>query len=512
MSVKLGVVRGAISLGSARVLINILNAASIMVLARLLTPTDFGIIAIATSLLSVTMSLTEASFPAALVQRPKLTREYIDTVWSMSLLRAGAIFGLFAILARPLATAYGDSRLVSVLIVTGVTGAFMDFSNPLITRATREMRFGPTMLFQISQKLVGVALALGLALLFRSFWAIIIGNAVGAITASLLSYALFPYRPRFTLAHAREIWGFSGWMFINQLCETLNWRFDQLVIGLTVPTAAMGRYAVADSLAVIPSREISVPLREALFVGMAAVNRDVTRLRQSYLRAQSTIEMLTAPAAVGLALAAEPAVRVMLGDKWLDCVLFVQILSISYAMDAFVSVARPLAMAMGQTKYQFLRQLFALGFRIPLILVGLFTGGLVGAAIGRTVSGLINFLISLLIARKLVDLSIREQLRSHVVTLVGLLVMSGAVLACDAVIRPLFPDDPLLTLLLLGSFGAIAYSACLVGLWLGAGRPDGAVSEVFALFARFDLLSRARTWLGRPASTLQESIVSPPAP
>jgi O-antigen/teichoic acid export membrane protein len=152
------------------------------------------------------------------------------------------------------------------------------FFNPHMNLATKDMRFGPLTIFQICQKAAGLVVAIILAFVFRSYWAIIIGNLVGAASASLLSYLLIPYRPRFTLQYWREFLDFSGWMFFSQLCETINWRFDQLAIGLMLPTGQVGTYAMADSLAVIPSRETIQPLREALFPGLAAMNGDRDRV------------------------------------------------------------------------------------------------------------------------------------------------------------------------------------------------------------------------------------------
>src|SRR5579862_9396130 len=102
MSTRLGVINGVLSIGGARVFINLLNAGSILLLARLLTPSDFGIVAIATSMVSVAMSFTEMSFQPALVQIPELSREHVDTVWTASLIRAALMISGFALMAWPL--------------------------------------------------------------------------------------------------------------------------------------------------------------------------------------------------------------------------------------------------------------------------------------------------------------------------------------------------------------------------------------------------------------------------
>lgn len=484
MSLRQSVIHGAVWLGSARMVMSLLNAVGIVVLARILTPDDFGIVAITMAVVTVIVAITEAAFHQALVQCREPTQAHVDTVWTMSLLRAGLILAVIWAAAWPLSEAYGDARLASVFLVAGVTGAFMEFYNPLLTLATRELRFRPLATFQIGQKAAGLGLAIAFALVFGNFWGIILGNAVGTLVASLASYLILPYRPTFTLSRVREIWGFSGWMFLNQLCETLNWRVDQLAIGLTVTKAEMGFYSVADNFAAIPSRELAFPLRNALFPGLSRVASQPAKLRKAFLEAQAGTALLTAPVAIGLALLAKPAVDLLLGVRWAMAVPLLQLLAVTYAFDTFITVVRPLGMAMGETKYLFLRQLAALFVRIPLILGGLILGGLVGAAAGRALSSLVNCLISFLLAKRLVSVSVWAQIRSHGLTLVGLLAMTAAVLAVEAALPPAIADRPLLLLLGLVPVGALAYGGSVLALWGLLGRRDGAVAELLGIAAQ----------------------------
>ncbi len=484
MSLRGGVLRGAVSLGTARILMSLLNMAGIVLLARIISPDDFGIIAIAMAVVSVIVAATEAALPQALVQCRDPTRDHIDTVWTMSCIRAGIVFMVIASAAWPLALAYGDERLAGVFLLAGATGAFMEFYNPLLTLATRELHFRPLILFQIGQKAVGLGLAIGLALAMENFWGIIIGNALGAILASLASYLIIPYRPAFTLSRMSEIWGFSGWMFLNQLCETVNWRFDQLAIGFAVTRAELGYYSVADNIAVIPSRELSFPLRNALFPGLSQIAEQRGKLRDAFLEAQSGIAMVTAPAAIGLALLARPMVELLLGAPWLVAVPLLQLLAITYAFDTFITVVRPLGMAMGETRLLFLRQLAALFVRIPLILGGLALGGLIGAAAGRALGSMINCLISFIVAKRLVSVDVWEQIRAHGKTILSLLVMSAAIRSSQAALPPEFTEQPLLQILILAPVGVLSYGGAVLACWGLSGRRTGPVTVILETAAR----------------------------
>lgn len=477
---KISVVRGALSLGTARIAINILNAASILVLARLLTPDDFGIVAIATALLSVVMSLTEMSLEHALIQRQELTRGHIDTVWTMALIRSVLIVVAFAVLAWPISVIFSDTRLMPVVIVASFGGVLMSFYNPRVWLATKEMRFGPLLTVQLAQKALGLTLAVVLAILFGSYWAIIIGTAVGAAFASAISYLILPYKPRFTMEYARDIWGFSSWMFFGQFFETLNWRFDQLFLGLVLPKAMLGIYSVSDNLAAMPTRETAAPLRQALFPGMSVINEDPERLRGSYLKAQSAIGLLTLPAGIGLALVAAPAVDVILGENWGQAVPFVQLLSLSYACSTLNIGMQPMAMAMGETKLLFWRRLVGLALRIPAVVIGFGIGGLFGAAVGRLISSIIGCFIDFECAQKLSGITILTQTKSHLPTISAAGIMASFVLCVDLFFQ-LSALDSVVRLVLLALIGGLIYCISVVAIWLAMGRPNGAFSEISSI-------------------------------
>ena len=484
MSLRLGVMRGALSLASGNMAANVLAAAALLILARLLTPEDFGIVAIATAILSVVQSCTELSLNNALIQKEKVDRSHIDTAWTMAVIRSLAICAIFALAAWPLALVYDNDELVLVFLVSGLGGAIMGLQNPKIWLQTKQMSFGPLVTAQFLRRALGLILAVVLALILRSYWAIILGTFIGALASTVISYFLVPYRPRPSLVHVREIWSFSGWMFLSQIFETLNWRIDQLIIGLAVPKGQLGIYAMADSVAVIPTRETMHPIRFALFPGLANISRDHDRLCQSHLRSQSTIAMLIAPLGLGLALVAEPAVELALGSQWTAATPYVQIFAIVYMMGVFSIGLHPVAMSLNRTRVLFFRQAIAFGIKLPAIVAGLMTGGMLGAAIGRLCSDIAAALIEIFFLKRLLGIPMLRQLSQHALTFVGLAAMSVAVLLVGELV-PRGQTPLLLELLVKIATGALAYGGVIVGAWAGFGRPEGPVRIIVDAIAHF---------------------------
>lgn len=501
MSLKLGMVRGVFSLAGARLAANLLGAVAIVILARLLTPEDFGIVAIAGSVLSLVQSCTELSLSNALVQKDKVDKSHVDTVWTMALFRSAALCLLFVVLAWPLSVLYSVPELVPVLMISGLTGAVMGLQNPLITLVTKQMRFGPMALVQMGHKLLSHGAAIALALAFHSYWAIIAGNALGAVFAALLTYLLVPYRPRFSLLHVREIWSFSGWMFFKQLCETLNWRVDQLILGALVPKAQLGVYAIADSLAVIPSRETIQPIRHALFPGLANLNGDAVRLKNACLRAQATLAMVTAPLGIGLALVADPAVRIALGEQWIAAIPFVQISAVFYTISIFSTGLQPVAMAMGRTRILFIQQAIVLVLKVPLIIAGFLFGGLLGAALGRCLCEFISMVLELIASKILTGVSVTAQAISHIITLIGLTAMAGGVYLAHTLLERTQSGHAMQLAAEVAAGGTI-YAAAVAAVWFAAGRPDGPVSEILLVAGRFGSSLRQAVTARQPSRGL----------
>lgn len=471
---------GAMALGLTRVVTNIGNLVALVVLARLLTPKDFGLVAICTTALGIVVALTEASVGSALIQRTETTRAHLDSAWTMALLRAAAITAGFAIAAQPLAALYGDARLVPLFIVSGATGALTSITNPKIALQTKKLSFRPLIAMQVCQKLSGLVISIGLALWLGNYWAIIAGTAIGTALSVFLSYALVPYRPRFTLARSSELLGFSSWLYLGQLANVLNWRFDQLLIGLFLPPAQLGAYAMADNISAIPSRETTTPIVQVLFPSFARLQDQADRLRAAYLTAQTAIGVVALPTGLGLALLAEPIVQMALGAKWMLAVPLIQGIACSYAVQTLVTGARPLAMALGQTRSLFLRDIVGLLLRVPFVVGGLAGWGLTGLVWGRVLSSTLGVFIAFAMVRALLNVPIVEQVWAHRRTALAVVAMAAAVLLSDRMLIE-HGAGPLLRIGLLVPTGGLVYICVLGTLWLASGRRPGAESELIGL-------------------------------
>ncbi len=402
-------------MGGARVVVNLTGFASTIILARLLSPADFGLVAIATAAATVLATASELSLTQALIKFDDPSDDDFHSAWTLNLLRGVALATLLVALAPALVLAYSDPRLMPVMAVVAVSAATRALENPRIVVFRRALNFRPDFQFDVAEKLAAFVVAVALALLFRSYWALIVSTLAGNLARVVLTYAMAPYRPRLRLNRWRALMSFSIWLTLAEAVKAINLRAVPLIVGMFLPTGAVGQFSLGDRVASMPVRESVGALQATLFPAFSRMAHDVPRMRNAYIRAQAMTCLFAAPMGFGLAALAEPLVQVLIGAKWLPSVPIIQAVAIASSIMS-IQNALPLAMATGDTHELLKRNLRSLMVQMPLIAAGLTIGrestigGLGGLAIALILSASVNTLLNLFLVRQLVASSLREQL------------------------------------------------------------------------------------------------------
>jgi lipopolysaccharide exporter len=481
-SLKGRLVRGAAWVVAARLVVNLIGFLSTLLLARLLTPADFGLVAIATGVLAILGAVTELSLSSALIHSKAPGEDHLNTAWTLNMARALLVGVVFAGLAWPVALFYHDPRLFPVMLLLALAAVVNGASNPRIPLMAKQLIFWQEFALGAGSKLAGFLAAAAIALIYRSYWALVVGSVVAQAANVALSYLFAPYRPRVSLAKARELWSFSGWLTLGQIVNTLNWNLDQLLIGRFLSKTDLGFYKVGGDLAAIPTREATTPFVQVLFAGFAAVREDRPRLQEAVAASQALTFAIAAPLGIGLAYVAEPVVLLVLGEKWLPAALVIQIMACLYAIQTLTLTSQPLGLALGRTKLMFQRDLLVFVTRIPFVVGGLVLGGLLGVVVGRFLAGLIHVGVNAWLIRQLAGMRVLRQLQAVWRTAASVAAMAGLL----ALAGPFLPagEDPGRLALRVGFqvlLGGGAYVAVHLGLWMASGRGPGAERRIMEL-------------------------------
>jgi O-antigen/teichoic acid export membrane protein len=465
---------GAVWTAGGRIVSNLLGLLSTLALARLLTPDDFGLVAIATVIYAIIQAVTELSLSSALIQHKDPQREHYDTAFTLSICRSLAIGLLLVAAAWPLAAAYQDDRLIGIACMLGVAALVSGLLNPKLVVYRRQLSFSQEIIAELIKQLVGLVVSVGIALLYHSYWALVIGSLAAQVAGVIISYVIIPYLPRFSLTHWRNLFSFSGWLALSSGLNALNWRADQLALGAMLGPGPLGQYTVGDNLASLPVRESTAPISNVLFPAFSRLQDDPARLREAFLRSQRLLVAMALPVGVGFALVAGPFISMVLGPQWTDAALVAQILSTVFAAHAFSMPFGPLAMGLGRTRLLFMRDVANIVVRYPLIFVGLFTGGLLGLLIARCFSGAASIAIDLFLARRLAGIGMATQLLSSWRPLVATLGMALSVWAVSTLGGG---EAGILQLALMILTGAASYFGTTMVLWRATGKPAGPERE-----------------------------------
>lgn len=477
--------KGSVWLSAARAVVNALSMLSTILLARLLLPSDFGLVALATTMLMIVSSVTELSLSSALVRHASPTRTHFDAAWTLNTLRGLSLGALFAASAPIVASIYDDQRLTGVMIVLGVSIFLGGLTNPRTIMLQRDLIFWQEFVLNVAQKLAGVVVSIAIAYYYRTYWALVIGTLAMQVTNVIVSYTILPFRPRISFSHLKELLSFSVWLTAGQIVNTLNWRFDHLLIGKGLGIVALGHYSVGSNLAQIPTRESTAPLTKVIFPGFAAIRNDRVRLAAAYQRAQAFVTAIALPVGIGTALIAAPLIRLTMGKAWEPVIFVIQVLSSVFALQTLGSLSEPLGMAQGETRVLFMRNLQLLFIRVPLIVAGMWLAGLQGVIVARVISGVIGIVFAMRLVRRFTDLGLREQLFANVRALASVAIMAaGVVLMSPFLIHGTDTSSLILEIAAIAALAAALYCGTTLLLWILMRKPPGPERELLQLIGR----------------------------
>ncbi len=466
----------------------------LLLLANLLLPTDFGMVAVALTLVQIVEAIFEIPITQVLVRSEAITPDLLDTAFTIGLLRGGTLTLALAALAWPFAIVFHDPRLVPLIGFLSLAPAMRGLTSPAMAHYARAIDFRRDLLIEVIGKAVALGCSVPLAIATRSYWALATATVAGPVAMMALSYWFAPYHPRWSLARWGVFSHFVGWMTASQTIGALNWQIDRLLLARFVGKAELGSFSLAGDLAAIPDQAMIKPTARPLLGAFAALQGDAGRLSRAYAR--SVGMMLTAglPIALGLSLLAEPVVRLALGPKWQACWPMLQWLALPLIPAMITAPLGSLAMSTGRTETIMHRNVVELVLKIPLIFAGAYCYGTFGLIAGRLTSAVLVLVFCTWLVTRLTRLTIVEQL-------LGLwrpLGAGGAMVLALFALRPLLHGLHGIQLGIglagCGGTAVACYLATLFGLWLAYGRPPGVETMIVDLLDH--LRNRFRRFTG----------------
>lgn len=443
---------------------------STLVLARLLVPDDYGIIAMTSLVIGLVDVLLDLGVNIALIQNREPTQAHYNTAFTLRLLQAGTTALIVCIIAPFAAHYFSDPRVAPVLQVMAISVLIAGFENIGIITFQKEMRADLDFRFTFSKRIIGLVATITAAWLLHSYWALVIGTFFGRTFGVFLSYRFHSMRPRFSLEKIREIFAVSQWMLINSVGTYINSNLHKLLVGRQGAAATMGGYALADDISAMPSTEILSPLNRVLFPAFVRARHDLLELKRIFLLAQGVQCLIALPASIGLAFIARDAVLVLLGAKWLLAVPFVQVLAISNVIQAITTSSGYVLLALGRNRSATLTTWTQLTF-FSIIAVFVFKSpSAVDFAWLRVASVFAGLSIAIwMLMRSLPNVGLFEIAKTTIRPVLATAMMGLAILTLR-----LEGMSPGVVMLLKIVIGILSYVVAILTMWSALGRPPGA--------------------------------------
>ncbi|KMO33196.1 hypothetical protein VQ03_25465 [Methylobacterium tarhaniae] len=436
---------------------------TLLILARTLGPADFGLVALALSLIAIIDIVLEVPIAQALTRLPEVTRAHLDTAFTLGLLRGLFIGLLVALAAWPMTIFYHDPKLLAVTLVIALGPIFRSLYSPAMAKYYRGLNFQYYFFADFGGKLVATGLALAVLHAQGGYWAIVTNSIASSIVPTLVSYALAPYRPRISLAAISDFSGFIGWFSSSQILAAFNWQFDRVFLGYHLPKTELGQYTVASDFAVLPTQSVIGPAMQPVFAAFAQIHDDRPRLQAAFLKVSKLTMLIAAPAAVGIALTSDLIVSLALGPAWSDAGQYLALLSLAVLLIAYYQPTYSLCLALDRPRNLFVANLIDLAIRLAAVPAGYAVAGIDGVIYARILLSVVMFVLSTLFVRNLIALPVGVQLRNLWQVVASCVIMAVGVCA----LRQLHIEQGWAILAQLASVaaaGALLYVACLYAL------------------------------------------------
>jgi len=457
--------------------IRLIGLASIVVLARLLQPQDFGIMAMATLVIGFLELFAELGVGMMLIREREVSRSDMDTAWTIRILQGICLASVVSLAAIPAASYFREPRLEAVVYVVALGIVIASFENIGVMFIRKELDFAKDFRYQVICKISAVAVTIALAFVLRNYWALALAQPIASLLMVVVSYRIHPYRPRFCLQGYRKLLAFSVNIVLSNTARFFANKFDVFIVGRIASSAQMGIYTVTVELSSMPQRELTVSVGRALFPVLAKLKNAGEEMLAVFLEVIGSVAAICLPIGIGLWVVSEDVVRVILGSGWEGAGRLMGILALYGTLTSLIEIMIGHVLIVTHHEQRQTIALWARALLLASFAAGGIPWGVEGVAVGATASSLVMFVIAVSILKVTLSCRWLDFVSIFWRPTIAALLMGAAVHFGTASL-----DIPALPRLLLSiALGVVSYISALLLLWVIVGRPNSAEASALSM-------------------------------
>lgn len=478
-------IRGAAWMFAAKLAERGIGLVSTLILARLLWPEDFGLVAMAAPVVALVELFGAWGIDAALIRNRNVTRAHLDTAFTLNLIVCAVIALVLWILAPFAAVFFREARLDSVIKWLSIGSLIQGFGNPGFVMHRKDIQMAPEVMLLLVKKGTSLLVATIAALILGNYWALVWGTLASRAVGVAFSHRMTSYRPRISLSEYREVLGFSLWMLIIQILYFLQLKVNDLIIGRLLGTTQLAYFNVGMDLATSATGEASVSIARVAFPALAKIGDDRLRLASGLRKVLAGVAVFALPAAFGIAAMPDLIVAVVLGIRWMPVADILPAIAISSAAMGIASQVTSVYMSLGKPS---LAAFVSIGSTVALVAVSLAfvpARGLAGVNVAYPAMAASAVLGHIIILKSVLpEFRMFDWISALWRPILGSLVMYCIVEAATRAVTPVTSSFAgMLPLLGLVGLGASVFGSVVYVLWRIGGRPDGIEAMVWRKIA-----------------------------
>ncbi len=399
--------------GSAHIINKGVDFLSILILARLLQPADFGVVGIVVSISTIFQMITELGMSTAIIQNAEIDAADLSTAFWVNLLVSLPLFFLIWIASPWLAVFYKAPVLAPLMTLYAITIPLAALAAVQRAVLVRQIYFRKVSLIDSLATVGRGVTSVSLALLGWEVWSLVWGYLTARLLMTLALWFSSRWKPswQFSRSSLKKLFGFGLWVLLTRMTTSFGHQADVLVAGRFLSSAGLGYYTYGLKLANLLPQELNQVISSVLLPAMSRVQSEMGKIRQAYSQALQALSSINVPMMVGMALTAPTWVPFLLGERWINLTPVFQILCVVGLMNGLGgSLLVAVLLALGKVQTTFWLALFQVLVVIPLVFLGS-RGGATGVAVCVASFYVIYRLVYQIQINRLIGMSFVQYLR-----------------------------------------------------------------------------------------------------